>query len=356
MTETDNNVSDIQLDERSETLLRLLVARFIEQGQPVGSRTLSHEPDLMLSAATIRNVMSDLEHMGLIKAPHTSAGRIPTAMGYRLFIDSLLTVRPLRAAKEQEIKYRLNEETDAKELMMAASNLLSEVTQFAGIVFLPDSSISKFRQIEFVGLSHNRILVILVTEDGTVQNRVIHNNRGYSPSELTEAANYFNDVYRGKPLAWVKETLVAEMKRDQEQINALMQAAISIASQMFGRDDRHDEDLVLSGEANLLKVPDFAAVEKIRKIFDTFNRRNSLLNLLDLSVRARGVSIFIGSESGYDGLDDCSVVTAPYEVEGQSLGAIGVIGPTRMPYDRVIPVVDVTAKMLGNALAHLSHD
>ncbi len=356
MTETTTNVAEIQLDERSETLLRLLIARFIEQGNPVGSRTLSHEPGLILSAATIRNVMADLEELGLIKSPHTSAGRVPTAMGYRLFIDSLLTVRPLRASKEQEIKYRLNEETDAKELMTAASNLLSDVTQFAGIVFLPDSSASKFRQIEFVSLPSNRLLVILVTEDGTVQNRVISNNQDYSPSELVEAANYFNEVYRGKPLAQVKEHLVAEMKSDREQISLLMQTAINIASQVFGREERNDDDLVLSGEANLLKVPDFAAVEKIRKIFDTFRKRNSLLNLLDLSVRARGVSIFIGNESGYDGLDDCSVVTAPYEVEGQSLGAIGVIGPTRMPYDRVIPIVDVTAKMLGNALAQLNQN
>ncbi len=349
-------MSSFKLDDRSETLLRLLIARFIEQGQPVGSRTLSHEPSLTLSAATIRNVMADLEDMGLIQAPHTSAGRVPTALGYRLFIDYLLTVQPLRSSKEQEIQYRLNEETDAKELMTATSNLLSEVTQFAGIVFLPDSSASKFRQIEFVSLSSNRILVILVTEDGTVQNRVIHNNQDYSSSELTEAANYFNEVFRGRPLATVKETLVRDMKRDREEIDALMQTAINLAGQVFDRNDRSDEDLVLSGEANLLNVPDFAAVDKIKKIFDTFRKRQSLLNLLDLSVRAQGVSIFIGSESGYDGLDDCSVVTAPYEVEGRSLGAIGVIGPKRMPYDRVIPVVDVTAKMLGNALTQLSQN
>ncbi len=349
-------MTDFKLNERSETLLRLLIARFIDDGHPVGSRTLSHEPGLTLSAATIRNVMADLEEMGLIKSPHTSAGRVPTAMGYRMFIDYLLTVQPLRAAKEQEIQYRLNEETDAKELMTATSNLLSEVTQFAGIVFLPDSSASKFRLIEFVSLTSNRILVILVTEDGTVQNRVIHNNQDYSPSELTEAANYFNEVFRGKPLASVKETLVLEMKRDREQIDALMQTAISIAGQVFDRDERSDEDLVLSGEANLLNVPDFAAVDTIKKIFDTFRKRQALLNLLDLSVRARGVSIFIGSESGYEELDDCSVIAAPYEVDGQSLGAIGVIGPKRMPYDRVIPVVDVTAKMLGNALTQLNQN
>ena len=356
MTNKSSKISSFELDDRSETLLRLLIARFIEQGQPVGSRTLSHEPSLTLSAATIRNVMADLEDMGLIQAPHTSAGRVPTALGYRLFIDYLLTVQPLRSSKEQEIQYRLNEETDAKELMTATSNLLSEVTQFAGIVFLPDSSASKFRQIEFVSLSSNRILVILVTEDGTVQNRVIQNNQDYSSSELTETANYFNEVFRGRPLANVKETLVRDMKRDREEIDALMQTAINLAGQVFDRNERSDEDMVLSGEANLLNVPDFAAVEKIKKIFDTFRKRQSLLNLLDLSVRAQGVSIFIGSESGYDGLDDCSVVTAPYEVEGRSLGAIGVIGPKRMPYDRVIPVVDVTAKMLGNALTQLSHN
>ncbi len=356
MTEKSNSAANLTLDERSETLLRLLISRFIEQGHPVGSRTLSHEPGLMLSAATIRNVMADLEEMGLIESPHTSAGRIPTALGYRLFIDYLLTVRPLRAAKEQEIQIRLNEETESKELMTVASNLLSEVTQFVGIVFLPDSSISKFRQIEFVNLSGKRILVILVTEDGTVQNRVIQNNHDYTASELIEAANYFNETFRGKSLTTVKETLVNEMQSDREQIDVLMQTAIHLAGQVFDRDERSDDDFVLSGETNLLNVPDFAAVDKIRKIFEVFRKRQSLLNLLDLSVRARGVSIFIGSESGYDGLNDCSVIAAPYEVEGHSLGAIGVIGPTRMPYDRVIPVVDVTAKMLGNALAQLNQN
>ena len=349
-------MAELNLDERSETLLRMLIARFIDQGHPVGSRTLSHEPGLHLSAATIRNVMADLEEMGLIQSPHTSAGRVPTPLGYRLFIDSLLTIKPLRRAKTEEIKYRLNEENDAKELMTVASNLLSEVTQFAGIVFLPNTSIAKFRQIEFVSLSSNRLLVILVTEDGQVQNRVIPNGRDYSASELTEAANFFNQTYRGKPLSTVRENLLNEMKHDSEQINKLMQTAISIANSVFDRDEKSEEDVVVSGEANLLNVPDFAAIEKIRKIFETFKTRHSLLNLLDQSIKARGVSIFIGTESGYEGLDDCSVITAPYEVEGQSLGAIGVIGPTRMPYDRVIPIVDVTAKMLGNALAHLNQD
>lgn len=348
--------ADFRLDERSENLLRMLIARFIDDGHPVGSRTLSHESGMQLSAATIRNVMADLEDMGLIRAPHTSAGRIPTALGYRLFIDSLLTIRPLRSAKEQEIKIRLNEESDAKVLMSTASNLLSDVTQFAGIVFLPKASVAKFRQIEFVSLPRERVLVILVTEDGQVQNRVISNNRSYSAAELTEAANFFNSKYRGKSLSEVKGHLLKEMKNDSDQINQLMQTAITIAKSMFSQEQREAEDVVVSGEENLLNVPDLAAVEKIKKIFETFKTRHSLLSLLDQSIRARGVSIFIGSESGYEGLDECSVITAPYEVEGQSLGAIGVIGPTRMPYDRVIPIVDVTAKMLGNALTHLTHD
>lgn len=348
--------NDFRLDERSENLLRMLIARFIDDGQPVGSRTLSHESGMHLSAATIRNVMADLEDMGLIRAPHTSAGRVPTALGYRLFIDSLLTIRPLRASKKEEIKYRLNEESDASELISAASNVLSDVTQFAGIVFLPKDSIAKLHQIEFVSLSRSRVLVILVTEDGQVQNRVISNDQNYSTSELSEAANFFNETYRGRSLNAVKNRLLKEMKRDSEQINELMQTAITIANSVFSHDQRDDEDFVVSGEANLLSIPDLAAVEKIKRIFETFKTRHSLLSLLNKSIGARGVSIFIGSESGYEGLDECSVIAAPYEVKGRSLGAIGVIGPTRMPYDRVIPIVDVTAQMLGNALSQLTQD
>ncbi len=343
----------MKLDERSETLLRMLIARFIDEGYPVGSRTLSNESGLQLSAATIRNVMADLEDMGLIKAPHTSAGRVPTTLGYRLFIDSLLTIRPVNQSRQEEIKYRLKDETSYKELLTATSELLSDVTQFAGIVVLPRSGIAKFRQIEFVNLSSNRILVILITKDGQVQNRVIPNDRDLSPSELTQAANFFNETFQGKALSEVKEELFVQMKRDREQIDEIIGNAISIARRVL---DEDDEDLVVRGEENLFNVPDFAAIEKVRKIFETFKTRHSLLSLLDQSIRARGVSIFIGSESGYSDLDECSVVTAPYEVEGQSLGAIGVIGPTRMRYDRVIPIVDITAQMLGNALAHLNKD
>ncbi len=347
----------LKLDERSETLLRMLIARFIDEGFPVGSRTLSHEPGLKLSAATIRNVMADLEDMGLIAAPHTSAGRVPTEMGYRMFIDSLVTLRPLKQNKRHEIESRLYEENDSKELVSTASRLISDVTRFAGVVLMPHTSAAAlFRQIEFVSLSKRRILVILITEDGQVQNRVIANDRDLTPAELVEASNYFNDQYRGQPLSSVKEDLYIAMKRDREEIDNLIGNAITIASLVFDEDENSEDDLVVSGEENLLNVPDFAAIEKVRKIFESFRTRHSLLNLLDQSVRAQGVSIFIGSESGYSDLNDCSVVAAPYEVEGKNLGAIGVIGPTRMHYDRVIPVVDVTAQMLGNALEFLNHD
>ena len=344
----------MQLDDRAETLLKLLIARFIEQGQPVGSRTLSQQTGLSLSPATIRNVMSDLEELGLIRAPHTSAGRIPTSQGYRFFIDSLLKVRPLNSLTVDEIKSRFVQGNDAKELTSAASELLSEVTQFAGVVVLPNLTVTAFRQIEFMKLSSHRVLVILVTDDGRVQNRVISNEREYSDSELVQAANFFNQRYRGQTLSKVKNQLLREMKSDSEQINELMETAVTIASGIFVDDD--EESVMLSGEEKLLDVPDFAAIEKIRKIFETFKTRHSLLSLLDQSIKARGVSIFVGDESGFDGLDDCSVVTAPYEVEGQSIGVLGVIGPTRMRYEHVISVVDVTAHMLGNALTHLAHD
>ena len=344
----------MDLDKRAEELLRMLVSKFIEQGSPVGSRTLAHEPGVDLSPATIRNVMADLEDMGFIRAPHTSAGRIPTPQGYRFFIDTMLNVKPLRSSTVTQIEGRLNEGHDTKELMQTASEFLSDITKFASIVFLPHLSTTTFRQIEFVPISTKRVLVVLITEDGQVQNRVISNDREYSENELVEAANFFNDMYRGKSLYVVKEQLLREMKRDKEQIHGLMDTAITIASGLIDREGLGSEDVLVSGEENLFSIPDFAAIEKIKKIFETFKTRHSLLSLLDQSIKAQGVSIFVGDESGYAGLNECSVVTAPYEVEGQTIGVLGVIGPTRMHYDQVISVVDVTAHMLSNALTHLN--
>ena len=341
----------MQLDERAESLLKLLIARFIDRGQPVGSRTLAQQEGVCLSSATIRNVMADLEDLGLISSPHTSAGRVPTSQGYRFFIDSLLTVKPLNPSTLEGIEERLNRGNDAKELTAAASELLSEVTQFASVVILPNISATTFRQIEFVKLSGNRILVIMVTEDGRVQNRVIYNEREYTDAELVRAANFFNQKYKGKLLSHVRNQLLREMKSDSEKINKLMETAVTVASGVIVESD--EDNVMLSGEEKLLNVPDFAAIEKIRKIFEAFRARHSLLSLLDQSIKASGVSIFIGDESGFSGLNDCSVVTAPYEVEGESIGVLGVIGPTRMHYDRVISVVDVTAHLLGNALTHL---
>ncbi len=341
------------LDKRAETLLRLLISRFIVQGQPIGSRTLAHDPSLSISAATIRNVMADLQDLGLIQSPHASAGRIPTTLGYRLFIDSMLQLEPLPTEGKEEIETRLKDEKDAKELMAEASKLLSEVTQFCGIVFMPDSSVAKLKQIEFVRLTQKRVLVILVTEDGQVQNRVISIDREFSPSVLVNAANYFNETFRGKALSTVGELLLIEMKRDSQEINNLLQTAVEIAADLFV-EDRTEDEVLVSGRSNLFDVPDLAAIEKIRKIFELFKTRHSLLTLLNKSLKARGVTIFIGAESGYDSLNECSVVTAPYQVDGQSLGAIGVIGPTRMPYEQVIPVVGVTAQMLGTVLSQLN--
>ena len=346
----------MDLDKRAEDLLRMLIAKFIEQGDPVGSRTLAHEPGVDLSPATVRNVMADLEDLGLIMSPHTSAGRIPTAKGYRFFIDSLLNVQPLGGIAISQIEDRLNEGQDTKELMMTVSEFLSEVTKFAGVVILPNMTGTTFRQIEFVKISAKRVLVVLITEDGRVQNRVILDEQEYSENELISAANYFNDKHRGKSLSVIRNQLLREMQRDSEEINKLMETAISMASRVIDCDDYGSANVLVSGEEQLLDVPDLAAVEKIRKIFETFRTRHSLLNLLDKSIKARGVSIFIGDESGFDGLNDCSVVAAPYEVEGEKIGVIGVIGPTRMQYERVIPVVDVTAVTLSNALMHLSHE
>ncbi len=341
----------MELDKRAESLLKMLIARFIEQGQPIGSRTLALQQGVKLSPATIRNVMSDLENLGLIRAPHTSAGRVPTSQGYRFFIDSLLTVEPLNRITLGEIQERLNTGMDARQLTAAASELLSEVTQFAGVVVMPHISATSFRQIEFVKLSGNRILVILVTQDGRVQNRVISNEHEYTDSELEQAANFFNRKYQGQLLSRVRNQLLNEMKSDRDQISKLMETAVTVASEVFLDDEQ--ESVMLSGEEKLLSVPDFSAIEKIRKIFETFKARHSLLGLLDQSIKADGVSIFVGDESGFAGLDECSVVTAPYEVEGESIGVIGVIGPTRMPYEQVISVVDVTAHLLGNAMSQL---
>jgi heat-inducible transcriptional repressor len=341
-------MTEIQLSERAETLLRVLIRRYISDGQPVGSRTLSRETGLDLSPATIRNIMSDLEDLGLIRSPHTSAGRVPTQLGYRVFVDTMLKVKPLNDQAKIEISDNLGGEQDPKQLVETASELLSQITHFAGVVMLPGAQLAKLKQIEFLPLSNSRVLAILVTEDGRVQNRVLPTGREYQQSELSEAANYFNAEHSGATLQSVRTRLLNEMQVDSAQMNQIMRTAVEMAQGLFN--EGAQEDILVSGETNLMDVPDFMELEKLRDIFDAFKTKQDLLELLDKSLHARGISIFIGEESGYSALTDCSIIAKPYEADGQCLGVLGVVGPTRMAYEEVIPVVDITARLLGNAL------
>ncbi|UCH53367.1 MAG: heat-inducible transcriptional repressor HrcA [Pseudomonadota bacterium] len=341
------------LSTRAEVLLKTLIERYIAEGQPVGSRTLSRHMGLDLSPATVRNVMADLEELGLIRSPHTSAGRVPTEKGYRVFIDTLLKVKPLDSGEVSKLRCEFDPSHDPQQLMECASHMLSEVSRLAGLVVLPRrDEASAFRHIDFVQLSKGRILVIIVTQDGQVHNRVITTERDYEDTELSRAANYFNDTYSGKLLAEVKQALVAEMREASDDMQRVMQLAVTMASRAFATERAESEDLLVSGESNLMDFPELGDMRKLRRLFDAFNTKRDLLQLLDQSVRAGGVKIFIGSESRYEPLADCSLVTAPYTIDGQIVGTLGVIGPTRIAYEHVIPIVDITARLLSSALSH----
>ena len=341
-----------QLSERSLHLFKVLVEHFIQDGAPVGSRTLAKDSSLNLSPATIRNVMADLEDFGLLDSPHTSSGRIPTVSGYRLFVDSLLRVKDLNSIEVEKIAKELDPENDFKSLMQRTSSMLSDITQLAGVVMLPRTEQSTLQHMEFVALSGNRVLVILVVNDREVQNRIIHTSRTYSASELQEASNYLNEIFVGKDLTFVRNNILDELERTKEQLNQSMQTAIEMAQLAFDYEKSkiNKDELFFSGETNLMDVAELCEVEKLKKLFNTFNQKRDILHLLEQAISADGIQIFIGEESGHDVLDNCSVVTSPYEVDGKILGVLGVIGPTRMHYERVIPIVDVTAKMLGSAL------
>ncbi len=337
-----------ELDRRAGILLKTLIEHYISDGQPVGSRTLSRCSGLELSPATIRNVMSDLEGLGFITSPHTSAGRIPTPRGFRLFVDTLLTVQPLQQQQIKELQHTLSS-PDPQELILTAASLLSSLTQFAGLVMVPRRKSVSFRQLEFLPLSEKRVLVIIVTSDGSVQNRIIVADRAYSHAELTQAANFFNQHYAGNTFEEAQRRLLEELRQMRSDMARLMEAALEASSKALREDT---DDVVIAGERRLLEVDDFSGnVNALRRLFEVFERRSTLLRLLDTSQRADGVNIFIGGESGYLPLDECSMVTAPYEVDGQVVGTLGVVGPTRMAYERVIPIVDVTAKLLSNALS-----
>ncbi len=331
------------LDERAKMLLKALVERYIADGQPVGSRTLSKASGLDLSPATIRNVMSDLEDLGLIVSPHTSAGRIPTARGYRLFVDTMLTVQ-----RDQFPAPSLASDQPQKVISNAA-NLLSSLSQFVGVVIAPRRS-SVFRHIEFLRLSERRLLVILVSPEGDVQNRVIFTQADYSQTQLVEAANYLNHHYIGLTLEQVRERLKSEIETLRSEIASLMQAAVAVSSEAMSEEQ---DEVVISGERNLLAVTDFSSdMGHLRRAFELFEQKAQLMRLLDVAGQAVGVRIFIGGESQVIPFEDLSIVSSPYEVDGQVVGTLGVIGPTRMAYDRMIQIVDITSKLVSNALSH----
>ena len=342
------SIKDSAFNERAQQLLKVLVERYIRDGEPVGSRTLAKDSGLELSPATIRNVMSDLEDLGLVASPHTSAGRVPTVSGYRLFVDSLLTIKPLDSVEVQTLRQQLSCDDDHSGLVESASKLLSSFTQMAGLVMIPKREHVVFRQIEFLPLSGNRVLTILVTREGEVHDRVINTRKVYSASELEQAANMLNQHYAGSDLEEMHGKLIEEMQVARDDMNRIMQRALEMSEQVIS--PSNDNDFVMAGQTNLMNFDEFSHMDRLRQLFDSFSEKHELLHLLDESMRAQGIQIFIGEESGYQPLDHCSVVTAPYEVDDKVAGVLGVIGPTRMAYDRVIPIVDVTAKLLGAAL------
>jgi heat-inducible transcriptional repressor len=345
-----HDARDEGLNERAQQLLRVLVESYIRDGQPVGSRSLSRDSGLSLSSATIRNVMADLEELGFVASPHTSAGRVPTDKGYRFFVDTLLRLQPLDNAAVSEIRRHFETNQDNKALVAAASQLLSSVTRLAGVVTLPRTQTASITQIEFVGLSENRVLAVLVFNDREVQNRIIHLDRHFSPDALKRASNFLNEQFRGRTLPEVRGEIVRQMQETRESMNQIMVDAISVAQQIFEPQVDEQLEYVIAGETNLMGVAELSSVEKLRRLFEAFNEKRDFLHLLDQSLRAQGVQIFIGHESGYQILDDCSVITAPYGSGDAVVGVLGVIGPTRMAYERIIPIVDMTAKILGAAL------
>jgi len=336
------------LSERAQLMLRALIDRYVRDGQPVGSRTLAREAGLDLSPATVRNVMSDLEALGFVCSPHTSAGRVPTVQGYRFFVDTLLKVQPLDSWAIQSMRLELSLEQTPKDLVESASGLLSGITRMTGVVTLPRQEHALFKRVEFLRLSGTQVLAILVTGEDEVQNRILTTEKEHSPAELQQASNYLNELFAGKDLAEVRAALLHEMKETRTNMNSMMVTAMHMADQVLEKNQ--SDDFVMAGQTNLMDFQELCDLDKLRKLFDAFNTKRDMLHLLDQCIHSDGIQIFIGDESGYRMLDECSMVTAPYSVDGQVLGVLGVIGPTRMAYDRVIPIVDATARLLGAAL------
>jgi heat-inducible transcriptional repressor len=338
------------LDPRARSLLRTLIAQHIRDGEPVGSRTLARHSGLDVSPATIRNIMSDLEEIGLVAAPHTSAGRVPTAQGYRVFVDSLLQVQPLADPELDRLRANMPAGAGTQALLANASELLSAMSQFVGVVTVPQRAAFAFRHIDFVPLDGQRVMVILVFMDNEVQNRIVSLRRPYTPSELEQTASYLNAHFAGRPVADIRATLLRELRDTRSEMERVLAAAVEISDQALSGDER-SEDMLLAGQTRLMGASGLSDMERLRELFEAFSRKREILALLERCTRAPGVRVFIGEESGLAPLDACTVITAPYASQGRVLGVLGVIGPTRMAYERLIPMVQATAELLGSALS-----
>lgn len=339
----ENNIS-----EKAQTLFKTLVEHYVAEGIPIGSKTLAEFSEIPVSSATVRNVMSDLEERGFVTSPHTSAGRVPTPLGYRFFVDSLIQIEPMAQREIQRLSKQLDPDMSAHELVESASGILSEVSQMAGLVTIPRRDQTVLRHVEFLPLNDNRVLVILVLDDHEVQNRVIYTTKQYSEIELKEASNFINHAHTGKSIHRIRDQIISSMKSDRENMNGLMVTTLEMAEKALEQDSK--SDYVMAGQENLVEASNGQPLEDIRNMFRAFSLKGDILHLLDRCMETEGIQLFIGEESGYELLDECSVVTSPYQVDGELVGVLGVIGPTRMAYSRIIPIVDATARILSAAL------
>ncbi len=340
----------IVLNERAAILLKQLVVSYIQDGHPVGSRKLAQDAGLDISSATIRNVMSALEKNGLVVAPHTSAGRIPTEQGLRLFVDSLLEVQPIDKKLVNQLQQQLNPDMEVNDLVNQASQLVSEMTQMAGVISVPKQAHAKLRHIEFLPLSDKRVLAIMVTNEKDVHNKVLHLGREYSADELLHAGNFLNQQFIGRDVNEIRDSLLKDLDRTRQDVDKIMRTAVEVAGEALSGDERDGPEFIVQGETNLVRYNVSTDQTQLQHLFEIFDRKREMLGLFDRCVHSQGVKIFIGHDAGFEGLGDCSVITAPYAIDGQAVGVLGVIGPARMNYDHIIPVVDVTARLLGDAL------
>lgn len=338
------------LNDRAAILLKQLVASYIDDGQPVGSKKLAQDAGLDISSATIRNVMCSLEKKGLVIAPHTSAGRIPTEQGLRLFVDSLLEVQPIEEKLISQLQSQLDPDMEMNELVNHASQMVSEMTQMAGIVSVPKHTNARLRHIEFLPLPEKRVLAIMVTNEKDVQNKVLHLHREYTSDELQHAANYLNQQFTGQDVHQIRDSLLQDLDRTRQDVDTVMKTAVEVADKALSEDGGSEPEFIVQGETNLVRYNANTDRQQLQHLFEIFDRKREMLGLFDRCVQGEGVKIFIGHEAGFEGFGDCSVITAPYSVAGNAVGVLGVIGPARMNYDQVIPVVDITAKLLGDAL------